>query len=106
MSELTKTYKEHCKKLELEANRSKRQFLSKLVSDHAFYEKGQIIDNGVIRIQVDSIKFAVQFGDVSIVYSGIEFTKKNTPKKSRVNGYIYTNESHKGIEVINDARRK
>ena len=104
MSELTKLYKKHCKEVDEIADKSKRKFLSELVKNHAFYEKGQIIDDGKFRIQVDKIKFSVMYGDVNIVYCGKEFTKKNQPKKSKDIAYIYTDEKHERIKIIDHAR--
>lgn len=104
MSKLTELYIKHCIEVDEIADKSKVNFLSELVKNHAYYEKGQIIDDGTVRIQIDKIEDSVINGNIKIVYYGREFTKTNQPKKSGNKAYIYANEKHEGIKIIDHAR--
>lgn len=106
MCNLANLFKEYSRKIDSQALQAKKKFLHELVTENAFYEKGQVIDNGTVRIQIDKITPALHFGVVKIVYTGVELTKKNEPKKRSKKASVYANSNHDGIRIIDDARIK
>lgn len=100
MSEMINRYRKYCKELELEKDKLKKAKLNVIVNTFAKFKKGDIIDNGGVRIKVERIAPWLLFGEVNIAYTGMKLTKKNTPFKSGVKDIIYADENHKHIKLI------
>jgi hypothetical protein len=100
MSELRKRYRLYCDEIDKKSNELKKAKLTVLANALAKFEKGQIISTSTQRIIITGITGSLTIGEPNIVYIGTALTKKNQPRKSGEKGYVYTDEEHKGIELI------
>ena len=103
MSDFRKEYFDFSRKQTKKLEQVKRVKLNILARVFAIYGVGDIICDSTKIISITSVFGSLTLGEPCIVYKGIELTKKNKPKKSGQDGYIFTDENHKGIELIKSA---